>query len=47
MALPKIDSPIYELELPISKKKIKFRQFIVKEQRNLLMALEYQDSYKI
>ena len=43
MALPKIDTPIYELELPLSKKKIKFRPFLVKEQRNLFMALESGD----
>lgn len=47
MALPKIDSPIYELELPLSKKKIKFRPFLVKEQKNLLMAMESNDSDSI
>ena len=40
MALPKIDAPVYDLELPLSKKKIQFRPFLVKEQRNLLMAME-------
>ena len=40
MALPKIDTPIYDLELPLSKKKIRFRPFLVKEQKNLLMAME-------
>jgi hypothetical protein len=44
MALPKIDVPIYELELPLSKRKVQFRPFVVKEQRNLLMALEANDS---
>jgi hypothetical protein len=44
MALPKLDVPTYELELPISKKKIKYRPFLVKEQRNLFMALESSDS---
>jgi len=44
MALPKIDVPTYELELPVSKKKIKFRPFLVKEQRNLFMALEAADA---
>lgn len=44
MALPKLDTPTYELELPVSKKKIKYRPFLVKEQRNLLMALESNDS---
>lgn len=43
MALPKIDTPVYELDLPVSKKKIKFRPFLVKEQRNLLMAMEAND----
>jgi hypothetical protein len=44
MALPKIDTPVYELDLPLSKKHITFRPFLVKEQRNLLMALEADDS---
>jgi hypothetical protein len=44
MALPKIDSPVYEITLPISKKQLKFRPFLVKEQKNLLMALEADDS---
>jgi hypothetical protein len=44
MALPKLDVPSYEIDLPVSKKKIKYRPFLVKEQRNLLMALESQDS---
>jgi hypothetical protein len=44
MALPKLDVPSYEIELPVSKKTIKFRPFLVKEQRNLLMAIESDDS---
>jgi len=47
MALPKLDVPTYEIELPISKKKIKYRPFLVKEQRNLLMALESNESSTI
>jgi hypothetical protein len=47
MALPKIDTPIYDLELPLCKKKIKFRPFLVKEQRNLFMALESGDKDSI
>jgi len=43
MALPRIDAPIYELDLPLSKKHIRFRPFLVKEQRNLLMAMESED----
>lgn len=43
MALPKIDAPVYELDLPLSKKHIRFRPFLVKEQRNLMMAMESDD----
>ena len=43
MALPKIDSPVYELDLPLSKIHMRFRPFLVKEQRNLMMALESDD----
>lgn len=47
MALPKLDVPSYEIELPISKTKIKFRPFLVKEQRNLMMAMEADDAKTI
>jgi len=47
MPLPKIDVPTYEIVLPISNKKIKFRPFLVKEQRNLLMAVESQDASSV
>jgi hypothetical protein len=47
MALPKIDSPIYELDLPLSKLHIRFRPFLVKEQRNLMMALESEEKETI
>jgi hypothetical protein len=45
--LPKIDVPTYEIELPLSKKKIKYRPFLVKEQKNLLMAMEAKESESI
>lgn len=38
--LPKIDVPVHNLTLPISKKSIKFRPFLVKEEKILLMAME-------
>ena len=41
--LPKIDVPVYELKLPSSEKKVKFRPFLVKEQKLLLMASESDD----
>jgi hypothetical protein len=47
MALPRIDTPIYELDLPLSKKHVRFRPFLVKEQKNLLMAMESGDSKSI
>ena len=40
MALPTMDAPTYELEIPSNKKKIKFRPFLVKEEKVLLLALE-------
>ena len=47
MALPKIDTPVYDLELPLSKKQIRFRPFLVKEQKNLMMAMEADDKETI
>ena len=40
MALPKINTPTYELELPSTGDKIKYRPFLVKEQKLLLLAQE-------
>jgi rubrerythrin len=44
MALPKIDVPIFELKLPSTGKKIRFRPFTVKEEKLFLMATEDTDS---
>jgi hypothetical protein len=41
--LPKIDVPIYELNLISSGKKVRFRPFLVKEQKLLLMASQSDD----
>ena len=43
MPLPKITTPTYELGLPSSGKKIKYRPFLVKEEKVLILALESQD----
>ena len=43
MALPKIDTPTYELTLPSTDIKVKYRPFLVKEEKLLLMALESGD----
>jgi hypothetical protein len=47
MALPKIDLPIYELELPSTGKKVKYRPFTVKEEKILLTAQESKDADQI
>ena len=47
MALPTMDLPTYELEVPSTSKKIKFRPFLVKEEKVLLMALETDDDTNI
>jgi len=40
MALPKLTTPTYELEVPSTDEKIQFRPFLVKEEKILLIALE-------
>ena len=40
MALPKLNTPTYELELPSTDEKIKYRPFLVKEEKILMMAME-------
>jgi hypothetical protein len=43
MGLPKIDLPIFELKLPSTGEKIKYRQYTVKEEKILLIAQESKD----
>ena len=43
MALPTLSTPTYELEVPSTKKKIKYRPFLVKEEKILLLAMETED----
>ena len=47
MALPKLDTPTYELELPSTGEKVKYRPFLVKEQKNLMIASESEDEAEI
>ena len=47
MSLPKIDLPIYQCELPSTRKKIKFKPFSVKEEKILLTAQETKESEQI
>ena len=47
MPLPKIATPTYELELPSTGKSIKYRPFLVKEEKVLVIALESEDTKQI
>ena len=47
MPLPKIATPSYELVIPSTEKKIKFRPFLVKEEKVLILAMESQDRKQI
>ena len=47
MALPKVGYPTYELELPSTGKTVKYRPFLVKEEKVLLLALESEDEKQI
>lgn len=47
MPLPKISTPTYELELPSTGQKIKYRPFLVKEEKLLVIALESEDIKQI
>ena len=43
MSLPVINTPTYELEVPSTKETLKYRPFLVKEEKILLMAMEEED----
>ena len=47
MPLPTIATPTYELELPSTGKTIKYRPFLVKEEKLLVLALESEDTKEI
>ena len=47
MPLPKINTPTYELVLPSSGKKVKYRPFLVREEKILIIALESEDMTQI
>ena len=47
MPLPKISTPTYGLTIPSSNKKIKYRPFLVKEEKILIIAMESQDDKQI
>ena len=47
MPLPKISTPIYELELPSTSETIQYRPFLVREEKLLVIALESEDTKQI
>ena len=47
MPLPKIATPTYELELPSTGATVKYRPFLVKEEKVLVIALESEDNKQI
>jgi hypothetical protein len=47
MPLPKISTPTYELDLPSTGKKVRYRPFLVREEKILIMALESEDMKQI
>ena len=47
MPLPEIATPIYTLTVPSTKKRVKYRPFLVKEQKLLILALENNDQEQI
>lgn len=47
MPLPKISTPIYELEIPSLQKEIRYRPFLVKEEKVLIIAMESEDAKQI
>ena len=40
MTLPKLNTPEYELELPSTKETVKYRPYLVKEEKLLMIAME-------
>ena len=47
MALPRINTPTYEFTLPSTQEKVKYRPFLVKEEKVLLLAMEGEDEKEV
>ena len=47
MPLPEIATPTYTLTIPSTKKRVKYRPFLVKEQKLLILAMENEDQEQI
>jgi len=47
MKLPTQETPVYKLTLPVSKQEVTYRPFLVKEQKNLVLAREGENAKEI
>ena len=47
MALPKLETPVYTLTVPSTDEEIKYRPFLVKEQKRMIMAQESEDEQQL
>ena len=47
MSLPQINTPVHELKIPSTGKKVKYRPFVVREEKILLLALESEDQNEV
>ena len=47
MALPKLETPVYTLNLPSTDEEVKYRPFLVKEQKRMMMAQESKNTTEI
>ena len=48
MGLPKLQNTLqYEMTIPSSGKKVRYRPFLVKEEKNLMIAMESKDTSTI
>ena len=47
MALPRIDSPKYELKVPSTGEVVEYRPYLVKEEKILMMAMETKDQQQM
>ena len=47
MSLPQINTPVHELKIPSTGKKVKYRPFVVREEKILLLALESENQEEV
>ena len=47
MALPKLETPVYTLTIPSTDEEVKYRPFLMKEQKRMMIAQESEDDTEI